>query len=122
MRNAVFVLALTSLLAGCTDPPLDVAEGVKLERFQGRWYEIAKLRRPTQTNCFGTIAHYTLDRSDALKVVHECHEDSPDGPLKTSVARAVASDPDEPAKLSLEFGMAYGDAWILETGDDTTTR
>jgi apolipoprotein D and lipocalin family protein len=117
MRKAAFVLALSSLLVACTDPPLDVAQGVKLERFQGRWYEIAKLRRPTQANCFGTVANYTLEGPDALKVVHECHEDSPDGPRKLSAARAVASDPSEPAKLSLDFGMAYGDYWILETGD-----
>ncbi len=51
----------SSLLGACTDPPLEVADGVKLERFQGRWYEIAKLKRPTQTNCFGTIANYALD-------------------------------------------------------------
>ncbi len=56
--------------------------------------------------------------SSALKVIHECHEDSPDGPRKVSAARAVASDPSEPAKLSLDFGMAYGDYWILETGDN----
>jgi apolipoprotein D and lipocalin family protein len=118
MRKAALALAFTSLLAACTDPPLDVAEGIELERFQGRWYELAKLRRPTQTSCFGTIARYTLDGSDALKVIHECHEDSPDGPRKTSAARAVASDPSEPAKLSLDFGMAYGDYWIIETGDD----
>jgi len=33
-------------------------------------------------------------------------------------ARAVATDPDVPAKLSLDFGFAYGDYWIIELGDD----
>ena len=40
------------------------------------------------------------------------------GPLKRVAARAVATDAAVPAKLSLDFGFAYGDYWIVEIGDD----
>ena len=40
------------------------------------------------------------------------------GPLRRVAARAVANDPAVPAKLSLDFGYAYGDYWIVEVGDD----
>jgi hypothetical protein len=47
-------------------------------------------------------------------IVNECHEGSPDGPLKRVLARAVVDDARVPAKLSLDFGVAFGDFWIIE--------
>jgi apolipoprotein D and lipocalin family protein len=105
------------LLVGCQNQPLDVAR-VDLSRMQGKWFEIAKLPRPSQAGCKGTTAEYRIASASELLVVNECHEGSLSGPLKRVAARAVASDTAEPAKLSLDFGFAYGDYWILEVGDD----
>jgi apolipoprotein D and lipocalin family protein len=111
-------LALCGLLAlGCQNEPLDVAQ-VDLSRMQGKWFEIAKLPRPSQAGCTGTTADYQLKSDNELLVVNECHEGSLQGPVKRIAARAVASDPTVPAKLSLDFGFAYGDYWIVEVGDD----
>lgn len=111
-------LAVFGLLAmGCQNEPLDVAR-VDLSRMQGTWFEIAKLPRPSQAGCVGTTAEYRLASSRELLVVNECREGSADGPLKRVAARAVVTDDAEPAKLSLDFGFAYGDYWILEVGDD----
>jgi apolipoprotein D and lipocalin family protein len=110
-------LALFALLAtGCQNEPLDVAP-VELSRMQGKWFEIAKLPRQSQAGCVGTTAEYQLKSDQELLVVNECHEGALDGPLKRIAARAVASDAAEPAKLSLDFGFAYGDYWILEVGE-----
>lgn len=104
------------LTAGCQNEPLEVAQ-VELPRLQGKWFEIAKLPRPSQAGCVGTTAEYRLVSDHELLVVNECHE-GPGGALKRVAARAVASDSAEPAKLSLDFGFAYGDYWILEVGED----
>jgi apolipoprotein D and lipocalin family protein len=111
-------VALSALVcAGCQNEPLDVAH-VELSRMQGKWFEIAKLPRPSQAGCTGTTAEYRLASANELLVVNECHEGNLDGPVKRVAARAVASDPAEPGKLSLDFGFAYGDYWILEVGDE----
>jgi apolipoprotein D and lipocalin family protein len=112
-RLALFGL----LLVGCQNQPLDVAR-VDLSRMQGKWFEIAKLPRPSQAGCKGTTAEYRLASATELLVVNECHEGSLTGPLKRVAARAVATDAAEPAKLSLDFGFAYGDYWIIDVGDD----
>jgi apolipoprotein D and lipocalin family protein len=113
-----FRFALLGVLAlACQSEPLDVAR-VDLSRMQGKWFEIAKLPRPSQAGCTGTTAEYRLKSPSELLVVNECHEGSLQGPLKRVAARAVASDPSVPAKLSLDFGFAYGDYWIIEVGDD----
>ena len=85
---------------------------------QGKWFELARLPRPSQAGCVGTTAEYRLKSEHELLVVNEGAEGSLDGPLKRVAARAVASDRAEPAKLSLDFGFAYGDYWILEVGDE----
>ena len=47
-------------LAACHNAPLEVVDGVDFGRFQGRWYEIARLPRATQINCAGTTAFYKV--------------------------------------------------------------
>src|SRR5438128_2323665 len=107
------MLALTGLVAlACQSQPLDVAQ-VDLQRMQGRWYEVAKLPRPSQRDCFGTTSDYVVVSPSELQVVNQCHKGSLDGPLERVAARAVATDPATPAKLSLDFGFAYGDYWLI---------
>ena len=108
---------LGTLTLACQSEQLDVAH-VELSRMQGKWFEIAKLPRPSQAGCTGTTAEYQLKSSNELLVVNECHEGNLQGPLKRVAARAVATDASVPAKLSLDFGFAYGDYWIVEVGDD----
>lgn len=109
---------LTVLLAlSCQTEPLEVAD-VELSRLQGKWFEIAKLPRPSQAGCSGTTAEYKLASARELLVTNECRDGSLHGPVKRASARAVVTDENVPAKLSLDFGVAYGDYWIIEIGDD----
>ena len=116
-RAAVSTVALVALMAGCgADPPLDVAPNVDLSRFQGKWYEIAKLPRATQTDCNGTTAFYTLTSDGSLNLVNQCNVGGPNGALNTVAMTATAPDKTVPAKLALEVSGFSGDYWILEVG------
>src|SRR5580658_7932867 len=112
---AVFVLG--SLSCGA-EPPLEVAQQVDLSRFQGKWYEIAKLPRITQTDCYGTTAFYTQSSDGALQLVNQCNVGGTVGPLKTVTMNATVPDMSVPAKLALQVGGYSGDYWILEVGAD----
>ena len=112
-----WILALVCLaLSGCSNEPLDVAPNVDLARFQGQWFEIAKLPRLTQANCKGTTAFYKL-REGGMDVVNECHLDRLDGTLKSSAARVNTTAEGQAAKLSIDVGGFFGDYWILEVGE-----
>ncbi|HVU03703.1 MAG TPA: lipocalin family protein [Polyangiaceae bacterium] len=114
-RRSVLALAAFVLLPGCrSEPPLDVAP-VDLGRFQGKWYEIAKLPRTTESGCSGTTAFYRLRSSTELDVTNECRLET--GGTKSVTARAVATDPSSPGKLSLDVGGFYGDYWVLGVGE-----
>jgi apolipoprotein D and lipocalin family protein len=107
------VAVLVGVAPGCrSDPPLDVAP-VELSRFQGKWYEIAKLPRPTQVGCENTTAFYRLRSAGELDITNECIHD---GSLRSVSARAVVTDSAVPAKLSIDVGGFYGDYWIVEVG------
>jgi apolipoprotein D and lipocalin family protein len=110
-------VALSSGLLSCeAEPPLDVAQNVDLSRFQGKWYEIARLPRTTQTDCHGTTAFYTENPDGTLSLVNQCNVGGPSGPLSTVSMIASVPNAAQPAKLALTVGGFSGDYWILEVG------
>ena len=117
LRTFAVAAALLASPIACTSEPLDVAPSVDLQRFQGKWYEIAKLPRSTQSDCTSTTAFYSASADGSVVVRHECHLGDPNGPLKSIAMRAKVDDPSVPAKLSLDIGGFYGDYWILEVGE-----
>jgi apolipoprotein D and lipocalin family protein len=114
------VLAALACCAGAcsSDPPLDVASNVDLSRFQGKWYEIARLPRTTQTDCHGTTAFYTQGSDGTLTFVNQCNVGAKTGPLKTVTMSARVPDTTVQAKLALDVGGYTGDYWILEVGSN----
>jgi apolipoprotein D and lipocalin family protein len=115
VRSLLAVLA--ALTVGCgADPPLDVAPNVELSRMQGKWYEIAKLPRITQSDCYATMGFYTQQSDGSLSIVNQCNVGGLDGPLDTVAMTATVPDPSTRAKLALQVGGFSGDYWILEVG------
>ena len=120
LRSLALALASSiafASLAGCSNAPLDVAPNVDLQRFQGKWYEVAKLPRATQADCQATTSFFRLNAGGDVDVQSECHLGSATGALKSVAMKAAVTDPSVPAKLSLEIGAFSGDYWILEVGD-----
>jgi apolipoprotein D and lipocalin family protein len=117
LRFAAILAAAVTFTPGCgSDHPLDVASNVDLGRFQGKWYEIARLPRTTQTDCHGTTAFYSQNTDGTLALVNQCNVGATDGPLKTVTMTAHVPNASVPAKLSLEVAGFSGDYWILEVG------
>jgi apolipoprotein D and lipocalin family protein len=120
LRSVVLAvgLALAFGATACGSEPLDVAPAVDLQRFQGKWYEIARLPRATQTDCYGTTAFYSKGPDGALQLVNQCNVGASDGPLHTVAMTASLPDRAVPAKLALDVGGYSGDYWILEVGSE----
>jgi apolipoprotein D and lipocalin family protein len=111
--------ALGLVLSACNqDPPLTTVSSVDLSRFQGQWYEIARLPRPTEVDCTGTMASYALKSPTQLTLLHQCNVGTLTGPVRQVVANAVVQDPSSTAKLQVDFGGFYGDYWIIDLGQN----
>jgi apolipoprotein D and lipocalin family protein len=118
MRSALLALCLFACTLGCQSEPLDVAPSVSLAQLQGKWYEIARLPRTTETDCHGTTAFYTQAADGSLTLVNQCNVGSATGKLQTIAMTATVPDSSVPAKLALNVGGYTGDYWVLEVGQN----
>ncbi|MHC4672384.1 MAG: lipocalin family protein [Planctomycetota bacterium] len=109
------------VFVGCAapHPPLDVVEFVDLNRYVGRWYEIANYPAPFQAGCTGTMAEYILQNDGMIKVVNSCHDESLNGPLRQVKGTARVVDSGTNVKLKVCFFWPFeGDYWIIDLGSD----
>jgi apolipoprotein D and lipocalin family protein len=115
-------LALIALLAACSSPhpPLDVVADVDLDRYTGKWYEIASYPQHFQRGCVATSATYTRRADGRIDVLNECRDGAFDGELRRAEGIAWVADPSESdAKLLVQFFWPFrGDYWIIELAGD----
>ncbi len=112
--------ACMSLFArGAAKRPLEVVPSVDLNRYAGKWYEIARLPNWFQKNCASdTTATYKLNDGGKISVVNECR--AADGSRKSAKGTArIASKTGPNTKLKVTFFWPfYGDYWILDLDPD----
>ena len=97
-KSCLFTLGLAvSVLSmgwvGCAthktdETPLTVVDSVDLQRYLGKWYEIASYPAWFQKDCTGSTAEYDLLPDGRIQVVNRCFEKQLDGPLKESEGKA----------------------------------
>lgn len=113
IRFCPFLLFMGILAAAPN--PLNVVPSVDLQRYAGKWYEIARLPAWFQRACQSdTTATYTLRPDGKITVLNECRKS--DGSLKSAHGTARLSDPAGPnSKLRVSFFWPfYGDYWIID--------
>lgn len=92
------------------------AKGVSINRYVGRWYEIARYEQRFERGCSNVTADYALRDDGKLQVVNSCRRS--DGSLRIArgAARTVSASN---AKLKVSFfGPFEGDYWVLDHADD----
>ncbi len=95
---------------------LEVAPKVELNKYLGKWYEIAHLPAKFQEGCEQTTATYSLLDNGSIAVLNECKKD---GKYKKAKGSAKVVDKITQAKLKVTFFWPfYGDYWIIKLGND----
>jgi apolipoprotein D and lipocalin family protein len=97
--------------------PLPTVPNVNLTRYQGTWYEIARLPLPWETKCVANVtATYTLRPDGKVTVLNQCKKQ--DGTETASTGTAEVADK-ENSKLKVTFFWPFkGDYWILDLDPD----
>lgn len=108
--SAAIVLLLTGLVIGTAAmaaEPLELIDTLDLERYQGRWYEIARLPNRFQNQCASDVtAHYELLGSGKVQVTNRCRKADGDWMEAQGTARPDASDGRE-AALEVRFAPRW---------------
>lgn len=102
-------------LAGEGQPPPPVVPSVDLERYAGKWYEIARLPNRFQRGCTGNVtATYTLRPDGKIQVLNQCRDER--GRTKSARGTARAAGKGEPnTKLKVTFFWLFsGNYWIID--------
>jgi apolipoprotein D and lipocalin family protein len=106
-----------ALLASCgtSYAPLATVPSVDLNRYQGRWYEIARLPQFFEKDCYCVYAEYTPTNDGYVKVYNSCRKGSKAGPLKDVTGKAFPVEGSNNSKLRVQFFWPFrGDYWVLE--------
>jgi apolipoprotein D and lipocalin family protein len=119
------VLAFTfakRLMAADNSSTLQPVPSIDLNRYAGKWYEIARLPNSFQKSCAGDVsATYTLKEDGKIGVLNECRK--ADGKMKSAAGVARKADKEGPnSKLEVRFAPAFlsflpvvwGDYWVIE--------
>ncbi|MCK8600965.1 lipocalin family protein [Desulfoferrobacter suflitae] len=120
---ALVVAILSLFIGGCVlfgqreyaDHSVD---SVDLEKYCGKWYEIASFPSWFQRNCHCTTAKYTL-KEGFVEVVNSCRKGSPDGEPTVAVGKARAVAGSSNSRFKVQFQWPFqGDYWViaLDTG------
>lgn len=105
-------------LAGDDPPP--VVGAVDLERYSGRWFEIARYDVRFQRGCEGVTAQYQPMENGEIEVINACRRGGLDGELDTVTGRARIVDGSNGAKLKVSFfgPFFFGDYWVIDLAED----
>ncbi len=100
--------------------PLETVDFVDVERYLGKWYEIARLPQIFQPGCTAVTAEYSLNDDGSVGVFNFCRILDPERGLPISInGKAVPIDASN-SKLAVTFfnGLAQGSYWVLELDED----
>lgn len=111
LAGLALVLAVGGMLGvsrtvSAQDKPLDVVPDVDLNRYSGRWFEVARLPNEFQDDCAGDVtANYTPLPDGRITVVNRCVKKDGSVNEAEGVARRVDGKP--PSVLQVRFAPGW---------------
>jgi apolipoprotein D and lipocalin family protein len=122
------LIAVLALLSACMSTPSAFAPvtvpAVDLNRYAGRWYEIARYPNRFQDGsrgiCEGTTATYSLRADGQVSVVNRCVAKTNEGQVErvaNGVAYALPNSGNARLRVSF-FWPFYGDYWVIGLDPD----
>ena len=116
VRVSAVMIVLMSLMVGCTAIPdgLKPVDNFEIERYLGKWYEIARLDHSFERSMSNVSATYTADDSGDITVVNRGYkEDTGNWKSIRGVARPIGNENTGSLKVSF-FGPFYGGYHIID--------
>ena len=92
---------------------------VDLQKYAGKWYEIASYPLSFQRGCHCTTAEYTVTDKGYVIVENRCNRDSVNGKASYIKGKAFVTKNSGNAKLKVQFFWPFtGKYWIIELPED----
>ena len=110
---------ITYLFCTMSLNPPTVTDTIDLQKYAGKWFEIASYPMSFQRDCFCVTANYTLTRKGYIKVYNSCRKGSITGKLKSITGKAYPVKGSNNAKLKVQFFWPFkADYWVIDKAVD----
>ncbi|MCF8298463.1 MAG: lipocalin family protein [Saprospiraceae bacterium] len=88
---------------------------LEIEKYLGKWYEIARFPHSFEKGLVGVTATYSMREDGKIKVLNQGYKNTLDGELSTAEGKAKIKDPDKPGELKVSFfWIFYADYLVME--------
>jgi apolipoprotein D and lipocalin family protein len=112
-----FLLVMTTTTLNAQK--LQTVPNVDLNKYVGKWFEIASYPQRFQKGCHCTTAEYTLREKGFVIVENRCNRDSVKGKQSYIKGKAFVENNSGNAKLKVQFFWPFkGKYWIIDLADD----
>lgn len=124
MKKQLNILIVSlALLCSCKgqEPVIDnsVVKDLNIDRYLGKWYEIARFDHRFERGLVGVTAHYSMREDGKIKVVNSGYKGSLDGEKSEAIGKAKIPNSRIPSKLKVSFfWIFYGDYFVLELDEN----
>ncbi len=99
----------------------DTVKELDLNRYLGKWYEIARFDHSFERGLVGATANYSLREDGKIKVLNTGYKDSFEGKFNEAEAKAYIPDENYPGALKVSFFLFfYSDYWVLDLDENYT--
>jgi len=90
-------------------------EQFDLNRYLGKWYEIARFPHSFEKDLVGVIAEYSLKKNGKVKVVNSGYKGSLSGRFRKAMGKAKLAGAENVGHLKVSFFLFfYSDYYVLE--------
>lgn len=115
-----FLLISGLLLISCSmeTKTLKTVETMELEKYMGKWYDIAHFPATFLSGCENITAEYSLTEKNYVRVFNQCIK-SKNGKVKSIKGKAFKVEDSNNTKFKVQFFWPFkADYWILELDPD----
>lgn len=116
-----YLLTLLTIIMSVTSnaQPIETVPNVDVNKYAGKWYEIASFPMSFQKGCHCTTAEYTMTNKGYLIVENRCNRGSINGKQSYIKGKAFVEKNTGNAKLKVQFFFPFrAKYWIIDLADD----
>ncbi len=118
-KQSLLLIHLIIITSALQAQSLQTVDSVNIDKYCGKWFEIASYPQKFQKGCFATTAEYTLSDKGYVIVENRCKKDSLNGRSSYIKGKAFVKKGSNNAKLKVQFFWPFkGKYWIILLADD----
>jgi apolipoprotein D and lipocalin family protein len=118
MKKYFLIIGIMSLFSCKTNPPLQTVANVDLNKYLGKWYEIAAFPQYFERGCSCVTAEYSLSDKKYINVLNSAFK-AEENKFTSAKGKAFVEEGLNNSKLKVQFFWPFkGKYWIIELAPD----